>query len=222
MSKPYENYEGLPFDDEAMQLIAQARTEADRFNHNFIGTEHLLLAQAKLNEPFLSRVAENLGISTSDVAIEVERQIGTGPDQKMLGDIPMTPRTKKILQLANKEAAAMGSTAVNCVHILLGHMREAEGIAARVLKGLGADLEGMRELARKYFNFETPADKAAPSEAFLSPELEGLFLVVDRGSAPPEVIAEILCDLSLLYRKVGGSGITFSFDEAHVSDEEVV
>lgn len=222
MSKPFANHQGLPFDDEAMSLIEQAGTEANRLNHNFIGTEHILMAQAKMGEPFLKSVAENLGVTREQILGEILKYIGTGPDQKIAGKIPMTPRVKKQLTLAGKEATAMGSKAVSCVYILLGQMLEGDGVAVRVLKNFGADLEAMRGLARAHLGIQQPPEVLHFPEGVFSSAPEGLSLVVDRGSAPPEVIAEILCDLSLLYRKVGGSGITFSFDEVHMPDEEAV
>ena len=92
------------FTPRAQQVLALARKEADRFNHNFVGTEHLLLGLIKLGQGVAVNVLQKLGLDLETVRMEVEKQVGTGPDQKMIGNIPYTPRVKKVLALAAKEA----------------------------------------------------------------------------------------------------------------------
>jgi ATP-dependent Clp protease ATP-binding subunit ClpC len=133
------------FTPRAQQVLALARKEADRFNHNFVGTEHLLLGLIKLGQGVAVNVLQKLGLDLETVRMEVEKQVGTGPDQKMIGNIPYTPRVKKVLALAAKEAKALNHTYVGTEHILLGLLREGDGVAARVLKNLDIDIEQTRQ-----------------------------------------------------------------------------
>ena len=133
------------FTPRAQQVLALARKEADRFNHNFVGTEHLLLGLIKLGQGVAVNVLQKLGLDLESVRREVEKQVGTGPDQKMMGNIPYTPRVKKVLALAQKEAKALNHTYVGTEHILLGLLREGDGVASRVLKNLDVDIEQTRQ-----------------------------------------------------------------------------
>ncbi len=133
------------FTPRAQQVLALARKEADRFNHNFVGTEHLLLGLIKLGQGVAVNVLQKMGLDLETVRMEVEKQVGTGPDQKMIGNIPYTPRVKKVLALASKEAKALNHTYVGTEHILLGLLREGDGVAARVLKNLEVDIELTRQ-----------------------------------------------------------------------------
>jgi ATP-dependent Clp protease ATP-binding subunit ClpC len=133
------------FTPRAQQVLALARKEADRFNHNFVGTEHLLLGLIKLGQGVAVNVLQKLGLDLETVRMEVEKQVGTGPDQKMIGNIPYTPRVKKVLALAAKEAKTLNHTYVGTEHILLGLLREGDGVAARVLKNLDVDIEQTRQ-----------------------------------------------------------------------------
>jgi ATP-dependent Clp protease ATP-binding subunit ClpC len=160
------------FTPRAQQVLALARKEADRFNHNFIGTEHLLLGLIKLGQGVAVNVLQRMGLDLETVRLEVEKQVGTGPDQKMIGNIPYTPRVKKVLALALKEAKALNHTYVGTEHILLGLLREGDGVAARVLKSLDIDIEAcrqetLRELDPNFAGAEEPAEaveKVAPGE----------------------------------------------------------
>ena len=122
------------FTPRAQQVLALARKEADRFNHNFVGTEHLLLGLIKLGQGVAVNVLQKMGLDLETVRMEVEKQVGTGPDQKMIGNIPYTPRVKKVLALAGKEAKALNHTYVGTEHILLGLLREGDGVTARVYR----------------------------------------------------------------------------------------
>src|SRR5512137_351028 len=133
------------FTPRAQQVLALARKEADRFNHNFVGTEHLLLGLIKLGQGVAVNVLQKLGLDLETVRLEVEKQVGTGPDQKMIGNIPYTPRVKKVLALSQKEARALNHTYVGTEHILLGLLREGDGVAARVLRNLDVDIEQARQ-----------------------------------------------------------------------------
>lgn len=121
-----------------------ARKEADRFNHAYVGTEHLLLGLIKLGQGVAVNVLERMGLELETVRMEVEKEVGSGPPQKTAGNIPYTPRVKKVLALANKEAKALNHSYVGTEHLLLGLLREGEGVAARVLKRLDVDIQRTR------------------------------------------------------------------------------
>ena len=132
------------FTPRAQQVLALARKEADRFNHNYVGTEHLLLGLIKLGQGVAVNVLQKMSLDLETVRMEVEKQVGNGPETKMVGNIPYTPRVKKVLALAGKEANALNHSYVGTEHILLGLLREGEGVAARVLKNLEIDIERTR------------------------------------------------------------------------------
>lgn len=132
------------FTPRAQQVLALARKEADRFNHNYIGTEHVLLGLIKLGQGVAVSVLQRMGLDLESVRMEVEKEVGTGPDQKKSSNIPYTPRVKKVLSLANKEAKQLNHSYVGTEHILLGLLREGEGMASRVLTSLNVDLATTR------------------------------------------------------------------------------
>src|SRR5580693_4049398 len=133
------------FTPRAQQVLALARKEADRLNHNFLGTEHLLLGLIKLGQGVAVNVLQKMGLDLETVRLEVEKQVGTGPDQRMIGNIPYTPRVKKVIALAQKEAKQLNHTYVGTEHLLLGLLREGDGVAARVLRGLEVEIEQTRK-----------------------------------------------------------------------------
>src|SRR5579862_721559 len=146
------------FTPRAQQVLALARKEADRFNHNYVGTEHLLLGLIKLGQGVAVNVLQKMGLDLETVRMEVEKQVGSGPETKMVGNIPYTPRVKKVLALAGKEAKLLNHSYVGTEHILLGLLREGEGVAARVLKNLEVDIERTRNEILKELdpNFTPP------------------------------------------------------------------
>jgi ATP-dependent Clp protease ATP-binding subunit ClpC len=162
------------FTPRAQQVLALARKEADRFNHNFLGTEHLLLGLIKLGQGVAVNVLQKMGLDLETVRMEVEKQVGTGPDQKMIGNIPYTPRVKKVIALAQKEAKSLNHTYVGTEHLLLGLLREGDGVAAKVLRNLDVDIEQTRQEVLKELdpNFAAqqgeepgePAEKSAAGE----------------------------------------------------------
>jgi ATP-dependent Clp protease ATP-binding subunit ClpC len=153
------------FTPRAQQVLALARKEADRFNHAYVGTEHLLLGLIKLGQGVAVNVLERMGLELETVRMEVEREVGSGPPQKPQGNIPYTPRVKKVLALANKEAKSLNHSYVGTEHLLLGLLREGEGVAARVLQRLDVDIQRARNevLAEIDPNF-SPEDQDDPSE----------------------------------------------------------
>ena len=154
------------FTPRAQQVLALARKEADRFHHNYVGTEHILLGLIKLGQGVAVSVLQKMGLDLETVRSAVEKQVGSGPEGKASGSIPYTPRVKKVLALAGKEAKALNHSYVGTEHILLGLLREGEGVAARVLKSLEVDIERTRnEILRELdpqFSGETEDAIAAP------------------------------------------------------------
>src|SRR5271163_3424053 len=149
------------FTPRAQQVLRLSRQEADRFNHNFVGTEHLLLGLIRLGQGTAVAVLGNMGLNLETVRLEVEKQVGTGPDQKIIGNIPYTPRVKKVLALAAKEAKALNHTYVGTEHILLGLLREGDGVAAKVLRNLDVDIEQTRQEILKELDPNFAAEESA-------------------------------------------------------------
>jgi len=150
------------FTPRAQQVLALARKEAERFNHNYVGTEHLLLGLIKLGQGVAVNVLQRMGLDLERVRIEVEKHVGSHPETNMIGNIPYTPRVKKVLALAAKEAKALNHSYVGTEHILLGLLREGEGVAARVLKSLEVDPARTRNEILKELdpNFTPPESEA--------------------------------------------------------------
>jgi len=168
------------FTPRAQQVLALARKEADRFNHNYVGTEHILLGLIKLGQGVAVSVLQNMGLDLETVRIEVEKQVGSGPDNTISGNIPYTPRVKKVLSLSNKEAEQLDHSYVGTEHILLGLLREGEGVAARVLTSLNVDINQTRQeiLAEIDPNFN-PDDLGDEFEDFEEPAPPLWFLWLD-------------------------------------------
>jgi ATP-dependent Clp protease ATP-binding subunit ClpC len=155
------------FTPRAQQVLALARKEADRFNHNYVGTEHLLLGLIKLGQGVAVNVLTKLGLDLETVRMQVEQQVGSGPETKMVGNIPYTPRVKKVLALASKEAKALNHSYVGTEHILLGLLREGEGVAAQVLRNLDVNLDKARSEILKELdpNFSSQNEEEAEEES---------------------------------------------------------
>jgi Clp amino terminal domain, pathogenicity island component/UvrB/uvrC motif len=132
------------FTDRARRVVVLAQEEARILNHNYLGTEHLLLGLVHEGQGVAARTLESLGIGLEAVRQQVEEIIGQG-QQAPSGHIPFTPRAKKVLELSHREAKQLGHGYIGTEHILLGLIREGEGVAAQVLVRLGADLNRVRQ-----------------------------------------------------------------------------
>ena len=132
------------FTDRARRVIVLAQEEARLLNHNYIGTEHLLLGLIHEGEGLAAKALEGLDISLGAVREQIEEIIGRG-EEPPAGHIPFTPRAKKVLELSLREALDLKHNYIGTEHILLGLIREAEGVAAQVLQNLGADLSRVRQ-----------------------------------------------------------------------------
>lgn len=133
------------FTDRARKVMTLAREEARRFNHEYIGTEHILLGLVKEGSGVAANVLQNLDIELKKIRIEIEKIVQTGPDLVSVGQLPFTPRVKKVLEYAMDEARNLGHNYIGTEHLLLGLLREQEGVAAQVLLNLGVKLEDVRE-----------------------------------------------------------------------------
>lgn len=131
------------FTERARKVLSLAQEEAQRFQHNYIGTEHLLLGLVREGEGVAAKVLNNLGVELYQVRNAVEFIIGRG-DRMVLGEIGLTPRAKKVIELAVDEARRLNHHYIGTEHLLLGLVREGEGIAAGVLESLGLTLERVR------------------------------------------------------------------------------
>ncbi|MEK7744133.1 MAG: ATP-dependent Clp protease ATP-binding subunit, partial [Elusimicrobiota bacterium] len=133
------------FTDRARKVLSLAREEAKRFNHQHIGTEHILLGLVQEGSGVAAMVIENMDVDLKKLRLEIEKLVQTGSDTVTIGSPPFTPRTKKVLDYAWEEARSLGHNYVGTEHLLLGLLRENEGVAAQVLLNLGLKLEDVRE-----------------------------------------------------------------------------
>ncbi len=133
------------FTDRARKVMQLANQEAQRFNHEYIGTEHVLLGLIKEGSGVAANVLKNLDIDLRKIRMEVEKLVQSGPDMVTMGKLPQTPRAKKVIEYSMEEARNLNHNYVGTEHILLGLLREQEGVAAQVLMNLGLKLEDVRE-----------------------------------------------------------------------------
>ncbi len=177
------------FTDRARRVVVLAQEEARMLNHNYIGTEHILLGLIHEGEGVAAKALESLGISLEAVRSQVEEIIGQG-QAAPTGHIPFTPRAKKVLELSLREALQLGHTYIGTEHILLGLIREGEGVAAQVLQKLGADLNRVRQTVIQLLSGYTGT---LPSETIERPEGEALLQLVERGRRV-EFLARLLAE----------------------------
>jgi len=152
------------FTERARRVLTLAQEEAQRFNHNYIGTEHLLLGLVREGEGVAAKVLANLGVELSKVRSAVEFIIGRG-DRAVLGEIGLTPRAKKVIELAVDEARRLNHHYIGTEHLLLGLVREGEGIAASVLESLGVNLERVRAETTRILAQSMPQSAATAGRA---------------------------------------------------------
>ena len=133
------------FTDRARKVMQLANQEAQRFNHEYIGTEHILLGLVKEGSGVAANVLKNLDVDLRKIRLEVEKIVQSGPDMVTMGKLPQTPRAKKVIEYSMEEARNLNHNYVGTEHILLGLLREQEGVAAQVLMNLGLKLEDVRE-----------------------------------------------------------------------------
>ena len=159
------------FTERARKVLVLAKEEARRFSHDYIGTEHILLGLIREGEGVACAVLQNLGVDLERLKVEIEKLISPGSVAQVLGDIPFTPRAKKILELAAEEARSLGHNYIGTEHILLGLIREGEGLAAQVLFSFGVDLRKVRE---EIFSLLGGGPAAHPSASAVSTKTPAL------------------------------------------------
>jgi ATP-dependent Clp protease ATP-binding subunit ClpC len=148
------------FTERARQVVVLAQDEARALKHNYIGTEHILLGLLRMEEGLAARVLESLDITVEEVRAQIARIIGQG-DEVTTGQIPFTPRAKKVLDLSRREAVSLKHNYIGTEHILLGLVRENEGVASRILLDFDADAEKIRNaVVRMLSGGERPERKA--------------------------------------------------------------
>ncbi|OGO52328.1 MAG: NDP-hexose 4-ketoreductase [Chloroflexi bacterium RBG_16_68_14] len=152
------------FTERARRVLTLAQEEAQRFNHNYIGTEHLLLGLVREGDGVAAKVLSNLGVELSKVRSAVEFIIGRG-DRAAMGEIGLTPRAKKVIELAVDEARRLSHHYIGTEHLLLGLVREGEGIAASVLESLGVNLERVRAETTRILSQSMPQSSGAGARA---------------------------------------------------------
>jgi ATP-dependent Clp protease ATP-binding subunit ClpC len=149
------------FTDRARRVMGLARQEAQRFNHEYIGTEHILLGLIQEGSGVAANVLRNLDIDLDKIRREVEKIVQSGPSMVTMGQLPFTPRAKKVLELAVEEASNLGHNYIGTEHLLLGLIRENEGVAAQVLLNLGLKLEDVREEVLELLGADMPAESSS-------------------------------------------------------------
>jgi ATP-dependent Clp protease ATP-binding subunit ClpA len=168
------------FTDRARKVMQLANQEAQRFNHEYVGTEHVLLGLIKEGSGVAANVLKNIDCDLRKVRFEVEKLVQCGPDMITMGKLPQTPRTRRVIELAIAEAREMSSSYVGTEHILLGLLRETEGVAAQVLLNLKVDFEKAREEVCNLIGLPT-----------LMPMH---FSIVERVSSPSHVFATLFAN----------------------------
>ncbi len=153
------------FTDRARKVMGLARQEAQRLNHEYIGTEHILLGLVQEGSGVAASVLKNLEIDLKKIRQEVEKLVKSGPSMVTMGQLPFTPRAKKVLELALEEAGSLGHNYIGTEHILLGLIRESDGKAAKVLQNLGIKLEQVREEVLDFLGAEPSSGEPAEKEA---------------------------------------------------------
>jgi len=153
------------FTDRARKVMAYGRQEAQRFNHDYIGTEHILLGLIKEGSGVAANVLRNLDVDIKKIRLEVEKMVQSSPDVVTKGQLPFTPRAKKVLEFALEEARSLGHNYIGTEHILLGLLRENEGVAAHVLMNLGLKLEEVRDEVLRLLGADAEAQSGQNAES---------------------------------------------------------
>jgi ATP-dependent Clp protease ATP-binding subunit ClpC len=161
------------FSERARRVLTLAQEEAQHFNHNYIGTEHILLGLVKETEGVVARVLINLGIDLNKVRAAIEFIIGRG-ENPVEGEIGLTPRAKKVIELAVDEARRMNHSYIGTEHLLIGLLREGEGVASGVLESLGVTLESVRSETHRVLTQTAPANSQGSKSANRTPTLDQL------------------------------------------------
>jgi ATP-dependent Clp protease ATP-binding subunit ClpA len=164
------------FTDRARKVMQLANQEAQRLHHEYIGTEHILLGLVKEGSGVAANVLKNLDIDLRKIRSEIDKSIQMGPDVVTMGTLPQTPRAKKVIEYTVEEARNLNHNYIGTEHLLLGLLREEEGLAAQILVNLGLGLEKVRNEVLQFLGHETGAAKhdLVPRRAGLWPRRQQL------------------------------------------------
>jgi ATP-dependent Clp protease ATP-binding subunit ClpC len=192
------------FTDRARRVVVLAQEESQRLSHNYIGSEHLLLGLLAEQEGVAARALESLNVTLTAAREQVEEIIGPG-QQTPHGHIPFTPRAKKILELALREALTMGSEVINTEHLLLGLIDEGDGVGAQILQRLGATVQAVREAVARLITAQPEADVVTGpgSEPRAVSVTRPVRLRVDALTEMTDLLASIDRRLSAIERHLG-------------------
>ena len=146
------------FTENAQKIILIAQEEAKRLNHDYVGTEHILLGLSAIEGTVSNKILTGLGVTFRKVRLEIEKMVGIGDTIMLLGEIPFTPRAKKVLEFSVEESQMLGTEHIGTEHILLGLIREEEGMAGRILENLGLNLDTVRDTVLNFIGDAEPGD----------------------------------------------------------------
>lgn len=189
------------FTDRARKIMALANQEAQRFKHEYIGTEHILIGLVKEGRGVAATVLKSMNADVNKLRLEVEKHTKPGPEMVAMGKLPYTPAVKNLIEYSMEEARSLNHNYVGTEHLLLGLLREQDNTGAQVLINLGFNLEAIRGEVLNLLGVETSI--AVP-----------LTLLIDPGNASAEELSEVFVELSVLYRIAGGSGVNFTIVDA--------
>ncbi len=144
------------FTDRARMVMALARKEAQRFKHDFIGTEHILLGVIQEGSGVAANVLKNIGVDGNKIRAEIEKHVQSGASMVTIGPFPLTPRAKKVLELSREEAKDLGQSYIGTEHLLLGLSHENDGVAAQVLLDIGVKFEEVKREVLECHNQDEP------------------------------------------------------------------
>ena len=178
------------FTDRSRKVMQLSNQEAQRFNHEYIGTEHILLGLIKEGSGVAANVLKNLDIDLHKARLEVEKLVVPSKEATTPGKLPQTPRTKKVIEYAIEEARNLGHNYIGTEHVLLGLLREQEGVACQVLLNLGLSLESVRQeildLLGHALGDETPVGKSRNQE-----KLSKIMLILETTTDPASALVQI-------------------------------
>src|SRR3989344_4700383 len=153
------------FTDRARKVMELANLETQRLNHEYIGTEHILLGLVKEGSGIAATILQGLGVDTRTIRLEIEKNVSPGPEMVMMGRLPQTPRSKNVIEYAREESKRLNLTYVGTEHLLLGLMRDGEGLAAQVLIRCGLSLEVVRDIVMQFLGHSEDSDAQVLSGA---------------------------------------------------------
>jgi len=214
------------FTQRARHVIAQANREALRSNRAHIDTEHILLALVIERSGVVANVLANLEVDPRKVLLEIEKHVivKSGPQTGTMRELPLTPAAKKVIEYAIEEARNLHNNYVGTEHLLLGLLREEDGVHFVVLRNLNVELVDLRGEVLAVLGLESDKD-VETDPRHKAPEsrhphiLDPLTLLIDPGTASAHDLAQLFIELSILYRMAGGSGITFKATDAYLPVE---